>query len=139
MTARQHSGPRPRALSAAGSGKGVAVLLFLAPTLVLLALTRLAPLGVTVNQAFAPQSWDVVAVLGDLFSTPRFVSSVTTTLWFALIINPLQILSALALAVLLSQRIPGRSVWRMLVFCPSPCHRPWPRWSGAWRCAHQTG
>jgi multiple sugar transport system permease protein len=82
-----------------------------------LASTRLWPFVATVDQAFG-QDWDVAGVVSDLFNNPSFTSSIKTTLWFNLIINPFQVLGALALAVLLTQKLPATGVWRTLVFLP---------------------
>lgn len=96
---------------------GLVVAAFLLPTLALLLATRLLPFVATVEQAFGP-TWDVVGVMQRLFENPSFRSSVTTTLWFNAIINPLQVVGALALAVLLNQRLPATGLWRTLVFLP---------------------
>ena len=53
-----------------------------------------------------------------MLASESFRQSLATTLLFGLIVNPLQILLALALAVLLTQRLPGNQVWRTLIFLP---------------------
>lgn len=93
------------------------VALFLLPIALLLVATRLLPLGVTLQQAATGGDGLWATVIG-LFGSASFRSSVTTTLWFSLIINPLQVVCALGLAVLLNGRIPARSAWRTLVFLP---------------------
>ncbi len=101
-----------------GLSKAAAVTAFLAPTLLLVALTRLWPFVVTIQQAFGHADWDITAVLADLFGSDRFRSSVTTTLWFSVIINPLQVIGALGLAVVLTRKLPGTGLWRTAIFLP---------------------
>ncbi len=105
---RKHGPNRP---------SGLLILAFLAPTLFLLVTTRIWPFLATIDQAFGTD-WNVVGAIGDLFDNPSFVSSIKTTLWFNAIINPLQVFGALALAVLLTQKLPATGLWRMLVFLP---------------------
>jgi len=93
------------------------VIAFLAPAVLLLVVTRIWPFITTIDIAFAPD-WDIAGALASLFQTPSFVSSLKTTLWFNVIINPLQVVGALALAALLTQRLPGEGLWRTLVFLP---------------------
>jgi multiple sugar transport system permease protein len=47
-----------------------------------------------------------------------FQGSVWTTLVFSVIVNPLQIAIALALALLMNNRLPGTVLWRTLVLLP---------------------
>jgi multiple sugar transport system permease protein len=54
----------------------------------------------------------------DLFTDPGFLNTLKVTLLFAVVINPLQILVAIALAVLFNQRIRGGGLMRTLVFLP---------------------
>jgi multiple sugar transport system permease protein len=54
----------------------------------------------------------------SLFTDPNFVSTIVRTLVFNVIINPLQIVLALLVAVLFVQRIPLVGVWRTLLFVP---------------------
>jgi multiple sugar transport system permease protein len=70
------------------------------------------PIGVT-----AP-SWVGLHQYASLFSDPRFLNSLKITLLFGIIINPLQIVVALALATLFNERIPGVGLMRSLVFLP---------------------
>ncbi len=93
------------------------VIAFLLPAVLLLLTTRIWPFITTIDVAFAPD-WDIPGALTSLFQTPSFVSSLKTTLWFNVIINPLQVVGALALAALLTQRLPGEGIWRTLVFLP---------------------
>lgn len=54
----------------------------------------------------------------SLFTDPDFNATIGRTIVFNLVINPLQIVLALLVAVLLVQRIPAVRVWRTLVFIP---------------------
>lgn len=91
--------------------------LFLGPAIVLLVVTRIAPFVVSLQQAFGGDA-SVGAVLRALWDSPTFLPSVTTTLWFSLLINPFQIGLALALAVLLTQRLPATGILRTIIFVP---------------------
>lgn len=53
-------------------------------------------------------------ILGD----PEFLGSLRTTLLFSVLVNPIQIGLALALAVLLNERLPLVGLWRSLVLLP---------------------
>ncbi|MFX5574747.1 hypothetical protein ABTD77_20110, partial [Acinetobacter baumannii] len=58
-------------------------------------------------------------LFGKMFASPAFWNSVLQTLIFNVVVNPLQIVLALALAVLLTQNLPGRGLWRTLIFLPA--------------------
>lgn len=90
---------------------------FLLPAILLLFATRIWPFMTTIETAFGPD-WDIPGAIRDLFQTPTFLSSLKTTLWFNVVINPLQVIGALALALLLTQRLPGEGIWRTLIFLP---------------------
>lgn len=109
---------RRRGGVSARAKRTAAVVAFLAPTLLLVVATRIWPFVVTVQQAFEGQGGNPLGPFRDLFESERFRDSVTTTLWFGLIINPLQILGALGLAVLLTKKLPGTGVWRTAIFLP---------------------
>ena len=53
-----------------------------------------------------------------LFSDPLFVKSTWITIVYCLIVNPLQIAAALALALLVNARLPLVGLWRTLIFVP---------------------
>lgn len=102
-------------------------LLFLSPVLISLLALRLLP---AVNAArnstlyglpggFRPPhfvGWDNFAAL---FASASFWNSVRRTLLFSVLVNPIQISIALALAFLLTRRIPAAGLWRTLIFLPS--------------------
>ncbi|MFE2040575.1 carbohydrate ABC transporter permease [Streptomyces sp. NPDC059477] len=100
-------------------------LYFLAPALVALALLRLLPALLAVGDSLRHHSlisgttgFVGLANYGDLFADPQFWQSVRVTLLFSLVINPLQVALALALAMLFSRRFTGSRWLRSLVFAP---------------------
>ncbi|MFF3390231.1 carbohydrate ABC transporter permease [Streptomyces sp. NPDC002669] len=100
-------------------------LAFLAPALLALLVLRLLPAGLAVVDSLRHHSLvDGVTRFvgldnyGDLLGDPQFWQSVRVTLLFSLIVNPLQVLCALGLAVLLNRRFAGARLWRSLVFAP---------------------
>jgi multiple sugar transport system permease protein len=113
---RSSSSRRRDLLAAAG---------FLAPAVVAAVLLRIwptvravwdslhsTPLGV------APAQFVGLDQYHDLFTDPGFVNTLKVTLLFTVVINPLQILVAIALAVLFNERIRGGGLMRTLVFLP---------------------
>jgi ABC-type sugar transport system permease subunit len=73
---------------------------------------RNTPLGVE------PTHWVGLEQFRTLLSDPGFLNSLKITALFGIIVNPLQILVALALAVLFNERIRGVGLMRTLVFLP---------------------
>ena len=53
-----------------------------------------------------------------LFGDPEFLGSLATTALYSILVNPIQIAAALALAVLLNQNLPAVGLWRTLVLLP---------------------
>ncbi len=101
-----------------GNEAAVAVA-FVAPALVALVLFRILPTLQAVVASF--ENRGVFVGLDNyrfLVGSESFRHSLGTTLLFSLVINPAQILLALALAVLLTQRLPGARLWRTLIFLP---------------------
>lgn len=118
------------------------VVLFLAPAVLAIVLLRLIP--------FAGAAWSTlfkrvgVGLLAQekfaglenyttLFSDRLFLNTLTRTIVFNLVINPVQIALAMAVAVLMTQRLPGRGIWRTAVFIP--CTIPLVGSSIAWGVA----
>jgi multiple sugar transport system permease protein len=100
-------------------------LTFVAPALVAAAVLRIwptvragwdslhsTPLGVE------PTTWVGLEQFRTLFGDPGFLNALKVTAVFGVIINPLQIAVALAMAVLFNQRVPGVGVMRTLVILP---------------------
>ncbi|GAA5207757.1 carbohydrate ABC transporter permease [Streptomyces thinghirensis] len=100
-------------------------LCFLAPAVLALVVLRLLPAGMAVVDSLHHHSLtDGVTRFvgldnyGDLFHDPQFRDSILVTLVFSLVINPLQVAAALALAVFFNRRFAGARFWRSLVFLP---------------------
>ena len=96
------------------------LLLFLGPTLLLVVLLRLWP-GVSAMLAslYAPRA-DTMSLENYvyLFTDPLFQKSSAVTAIYSIIINPLQIAIALALALLMNAAIPLIGLWRTLILLP---------------------
>lgn len=116
-TRRHHLGLRRQAFWA---------IIFLAPALISLAVLRIAPTIAAVNSSLykgfpgglVAGTFAGFANYQQLFADPSFVATIWRTLMFNMIINPLQILVALLIAVLMTQRIKLAGLWRALVFIP---------------------
>jgi multiple sugar transport system permease protein len=99
---------------------------FLTPAVAALVVLRLVPtiaaVVTSLHKAFPggiiPATFAGLRNYDSLFTDPNFVSTIVRTLVFNVIINPLQIVLALIIAVLFVQRIPLVGVWRTLVFIP---------------------
>ncbi len=100
---------------------------FLAPAVVTIAATRIAPsvdaFVDSLHRGFpgglrAPV-FDGLGQYQALLSTDAFRETVARTVVFNVIINPLQVALALLVAVLMTRRIALRGVWRMLLFVPA--------------------
>jgi multiple sugar transport system permease protein len=100
-------------------------LTFLAPAVAAAVLLRIWPLVRAVIDSLRstplglrPAHWVGLEQFQSLFQDPAFRNSLKITLLFGIIINPLQIVLALALAVLFNERIRGTGLMRTLVFLP---------------------
>lgn len=100
---------------------------FLAPALIALAVMRLYPMLRTAIDSVhgslpgsvLPPQWVGLDNFEALLQSSSFWQSVRQTLLFNVIINPLQVVAALAIAVLISRRVPAGGLWRTLIFLPS--------------------
>jgi ABC-type sugar transport system permease subunit len=100
---------------------------FLLPALALIVVLRIVPVSQAIIDAThlgLPGSTIPPRFVGldnfqALFDSPSFWASVRQTLLFNVVVNPLQILIALGLAVLLTQNLPATGVWRTLIFLPA--------------------
>ncbi|TDE15103.1 carbohydrate ABC transporter permease [Jiangella asiatica] len=121
-TARpRHDAPAQRARRGSTARRetwGSAALLLL-PAVALLLVLRIIPTFAALSEAVPLGSerspWSNFAYI---FSDPSFWNAVRVTLIFSIIVNPLQIALALALAVLLTKRIPAVGLWRTLILLP---------------------
>jgi multiple sugar transport system permease protein len=98
---------------------------FLAPAVLVAVLLRLWPALRAVwdslhstSFGLAPPAWVGLDQYRWLFTDPAFLNSLKVTALFGLVVNPLQVLVALALAVLFNERIRGVGLMRTLVFLP---------------------
>lgn len=99
---------------------GFTAAVLLAPALVSVLVLRVIPMIGSIETAFpVGQGIDPLANFSYLFSDPTFAEALRVTLVFSLIVNPLQIAMALALAVLLAKKLPAVGVWRALVLLPA--------------------
>lgn len=97
---------------------GVDALVFLAPALAMLVLTRIAPTIDTLVTSFRADGGWSLANYDGLVGSSTFRDSVVTTIVFNVIINPVQVLASYALAIVLSQRLPAVGLWRTMIFLP---------------------
>ncbi|WP_063828703.1 carbohydrate ABC transporter permease [Actinopolymorpha alba] len=120
----------------------VTALLFLAPALVAIGLLRVVPfLGAAWSTLYkrvgvgllAEQKFAGLDNYVTLFSDPLFRGTLLRTVAFNLVINPVQIALAMAVAVLMTRTIPLRGLWRTAVFVP--CTIPLVGSSIAWGVA----
>jgi multiple sugar transport system permease protein len=119
--------PAPAVSPARGPNRGQlgAALVLLAPALVLLVALRLVPTLAAVLDSFRSGSltadgprWAGLENYRILFNDPGFLETLRVTAGFLLLIVPLQIITALALALLLVERFRGVSIVRVLIFIP---------------------
>ena len=100
--------------------------LLLAPALIGLAVFRLYPIALAVwgslhTSTFGAGAQRVFVGLDNyafLVSNPVFWDSLWVTLKFNLVVNPIQVLLALLLAVVANQRLRGIAVYRTIFFVP---------------------
>ncbi|HEY6762663.1 MAG TPA: sugar ABC transporter permease [Baekduia sp.] len=100
---------------------------FLSPALIALAVMRIYPMVRAVSDSLheslpgsvLPPRWVGLHNFDTLLHSSSFWQSVRQTLLFNVIINPVQVVAALAIAVLISRRVPAGPVWRTLIFLPS--------------------
>lgn len=97
----------------------LAALAFLTPALIAVFVLRLIPVVFAGEMAFSSRnSAFTLATFQRVFDDPVFWGSLKTTLLFGLIINPVQIGLALALAVLMTRKIPMVGLWRTFILLP---------------------
>lgn len=95
-------------------------ILLLGPALAALALFRFLPAFDALIESLRQRDGALnLDTYKFLLETPEFVDMLKTTLVFNVLINPIQVVLALALAVLLTQRIPAARWWRIIAFVPT--------------------
>jgi multiple sugar transport system permease protein len=99
--------------------------LFLLPAIGLLLVFNLFPTLATLNESFHTNSImtgsRIFVGLENfqlVFKDPVFWKSVEVTLVFSLLVNPIQVVLALALALLANQRVAGISIFRSIYLIP---------------------
>jgi multiple sugar transport system permease protein len=96
-------------------------LLMLAPVFVALVVLRLWPTVIAITHSLSsddPTRWIDFSTYTYLFQDPTFQNSLFRTALFSIIVNPIQILIALGLALLLNRPIAAGGIWRTLVLLP---------------------
>lgn len=96
-------------------------LLMLCPVFIALIVLRIWPAGIALVHSLSsdePGRWIDFSTYAYLFQDPTFLNSLFRTALFSIIINPLQILLALALALLMNQKMALDGVWRTLILLP---------------------
>lgn len=101
----------------------ILIILLVAPALAGLVVFRLFPIGLAVSESFFSTFRGDTFFVGldnylSLAGDPIFWNSLRVTLWFNLIINPVQVALALGLAVLYVRKFPGVRFYRVLFLIP---------------------
>lgn len=99
---------------------------FLAPAIIAIAVLRIAPTIAAISSSLfqgfpggiIPATFAGFANYKELFSDPTFIAMIWRTIGFNLIINPLQVILALLITVVMTQNIRLAGLWRTLVFIP---------------------
>ena len=99
--------------------EAVTAFLMMAPVLLAVVALRLWPALIAVRTSLAGAHAGVgLSAYRALFTDPTFVGSLLVTLLYSVIINPLQIIVALLLALLLFGDTPLAGLWRTLLVLP---------------------
>lgn len=100
--------------------KLIAAMLFLAPAVISVIVLRLWPALVALHYSLlAPRATSYsFENYTYIFGDPVFRNSLFVTLVYSVIVNPLQIAAALALALLMNNRLPTTGFWRTLILLP---------------------
>jgi multiple sugar transport system permease protein len=97
-----------------------AAVVFLLPAILAVVLLRLWPAALALHQSFlAPRAHTYS--LGNyfyIFTDPVFLNSVWITLLYSIIVNPLQIVIALGLAMLMNNKLKLTGFWRAIILLP---------------------
>ena len=106
------------------SSQSRAAWLFMAPSLVVLAVFVVYPMGralylsLTDYDVLNPAKWIGLDNYRELVGDEAFRNALKNTLVYAAVTTPLSVGLALALAILLNQRFPGRGLARTAIFVP---------------------
>ena len=101
-------------------GAFLAASAFLAPTFLSVLLLRLWPAALSFERSLvAPRATSYsFENFRYIFGDPVFQNSLLVTLKFLIIVNPLQIGLALAIALLVNAALPAIGLWRTMIFLP---------------------
>lgn len=91
---------------------------FLGPALLTLFAFRIVPTLLAGYQSLQTRTGLGFDNYIDLWTSPTLLNAIWVTLVFNVVLNPLQIVLAIALAVLLNQSVPGKTLGRIAVFLP---------------------
>lgn len=106
------SGPERRS-------EAITAVVMLAPILVAVVVLRVWPAVEALwTSLAAPAGGAEFSAYEALLTDPAFLNSLRVTALYSLIVNPLQIALALALALLLNAKLPAVGVWRTFVLLP---------------------
>jgi len=101
------------------------IFIFLFPALVILFFFKVYPVFYAIikslySYSFTKNTFNFVGLMNyrELFNDPVFLDSLKTTLKFNLIVNPLQVIMATLVAVLVNQRVKGINTFRTLFYLP---------------------
>ena len=102
-------------------------IVFLAPALIAILTMRIVPgISAAYSSLFkalpgglSVPKFDGLGNYVKLFSNPEFIDTLVRTIVFNVIINPVQVMISLALAVLMTRRLALQGVWRTLLFIPA--------------------
>ena len=112
--------PPPVRRRSARTNEALMAAAFLAPAVAAVVALRLWPtilavrLALDLDTAAGPSLENFRYLFGDA----EFLGALRTTLLYSVLVNPIQIALALALALLLNERLPAVGLWRTLVFLP---------------------
>jgi len=112
---------RPSRFAWIGHNEALVGLLMLCPVFIALIVLRIWPAAIALGQSLSseePGRWIDFSTFEYLFQDPTFLNSLFRTAIFSIIINPVQILIALALALMMNQNIAKGGLWRTLILLP---------------------
>lgn len=112
-------GPAPHRPRRRRMPEGMIAAAFLAPAVIAMVVLRLGPTASALwSSVQLPSGGYGFGNFTFLFTDPEFLGALRTTLLYTVLVNPLQIALALALAVLLNEAVPAAGLWRTLILLP---------------------
>lgn len=100
------------------------LVLFIFPAIALLLIFRIYPIIIAVSGSFLssgfshPKAFVGLSNYIQLFNDPTFWNSIKTTLIFNLMVNPIQIVLALFMAIIVNKKMHGMNVFRSIFYIP---------------------